>query len=77
MQQMNSFRHQAGHTPAQVAEIFGVKTSTVHAWISRKEMRATKVGHRRYISLQQMREFREMRQTGEYINYTYAPGHFG
>jgi hypothetical protein len=37
-------------------------------------MRALKVGHRRFISLQQIKEFREMRQLGEYVDYTYANG---
>ena len=31
------------YTPAEVAMMLGVKTSTVHAWLSRKEMRAVKV----------------------------------
>lgn len=64
----------AGYTPAEVANMLGVKTSTVHAWLSRKEMRAMKVGHRRYISSQQIKEFYEQRQTGEYVDHTYANG---
>jgi len=52
----------------------GVKTSTVHAWLSRKEMRALKVGHRRFISMQHIKEFHEQRKTGEFIDYTYANG---
>jgi excisionase family DNA binding protein len=54
--------------------MLGVKTSTVHAWLSRKEMRAIKVGHRRYITLQNIKDFREQRKTGEYVDYTYANG---
>ena len=64
----------ASYTPNEVAQMLGVKTSTVHAWLSRKEMRAIKVGHRRYITLQNIKEFREKRQTGEYVDYTYANG---
>ena len=74
MQQIPSYIEPVSYTPAEVGMMFGVKTSTVHAWLSRKEMRALKVGHRRYISLQQIKEFREMRQLGEYVDYTYATG---
>jgi excisionase family DNA binding protein len=62
------------YTPCEVAEMLGVKTSTVHAWLSRKEMRALKVGHRRYITLQNIKDFREQRKTGEHVDYTYANG---
>ena len=61
-------------TPAQVAQMLGVKTSTVYAWISRNEMQANKVGHYRYISQQQIKEFYSRRKTGEYVDYTYAYG---
>jgi excisionase family DNA binding protein len=54
--------------------MFGVKTSTVHAWISRKEIRAIKVGHRRYMNMQNIKEFLERRRTGEFVDYTYANG---
>jgi excisionase family DNA binding protein len=74
MQQIPSNIQPASFTPAEVGKMFGVKTSTVHAWLSRKEMRALKVGHRRFISLQQIKEFREMRQLGEYVDYTYTNG---
>ena len=57
-----------------IAQMLGVKTSTVHAWLSRKEMRAIKVGHRRYITLQNIKDFREQRKTGDYVDYTYANG---
>ena len=71
---LQTIPQQISYTPAQVAQMLGVKTSTVHAWLSRKEMRAIKVGHRRYITLQNIKEFREQRQTGEYVDYTYANG---
>ena len=61
-------------TPAQVAQMLGVKTSTVYAWLSRNEMQANKVGHYRYITQQQIKEFYLRRKTGEYIDYTYAYG---
>ena len=59
-------------TPAQVAQMLGVKTSTVYAWLSRNEMQANKVGHNRYITQQQIKEFYLRRKTGEYVDYTYA-----
>ncbi|MFM1985650.1 MAG: Helix-turn-helix domain [Actinomycetota bacterium] len=65
---------QDSYTPAEVARMLGVKTSTVHAWLSRKEMRAVKVGHRRFISQQQIKEFYQRRQTGEFVDHTYANG---
>ena len=61
------------YTPAQVAEMCGVKTTTVHAWISRGEIRSLKVGHKRYISAQAIRDLYQFRRTKEYVDYTYAP----
>jgi excisionase family DNA binding protein len=61
-------------TPAQVAQMLGVKTSTVYAWLSRNEMQANKVGHSRLITQQQIKEFYLRRKTGEYVDYTYANG---
>ena len=74
MQQMINPLQPVSYTPSEVAQMLGVKTSTVHAWLSRKEMRAIKVGHRRYITLQNIKDFREQRKTGEYVDYTYANG---
>jgi len=74
MQHMINPLQPVSYTPNEVAQMLGVKTSTVHAWLSRKEMRAIKVGHRRYITLQNIKEFREQRKTGEYVDYTYANG---
>ena len=68
---------QASYTPAQVAQMLGVKTSTVHAWLSRSEMRGNKVGHHRFITPQQITEFYSRRngsKTGDYVDYTYANG---
>ena len=68
---------QISYTPAQVAKMLGVKTSTVHAWISRDEMRSSKVGHSRFITPQQIKEFhsrREEGKKGDYVDYTYANG---
>ena len=61
------------HTPKQLAEMLGLKPSTIYAWLSRGELRGNKVGHRRFITSTQLREFFEFRKTGEYIDYTYAP----
>jgi len=71
---------QTSYTPAQVARMLGVKTSTVHAWLSRSEMRGNKVGHHRFITPQQITEFYSRRngdKTGEYVDYTYANGPVG
>jgi excisionase family DNA binding protein len=68
---------QISYTPAQVAKMFGVKTSTVHAWLSREEMRGNKVGHSRFITPQQINEFHSRRKNGKSggsIDYTYAHG---
>ena len=67
------YKPQNSYTPNEIAEMLGVKPATVYAWLSRKELRATKIGHRRYISKQQLKEFYEQRRTGEYTDYTYAP----
>jgi excisionase family DNA binding protein len=60
------------YSPAQVATICGVKTATVYAWLSRHELRASKVGHNRFISEGQIRDFYLRRTTGEYVDYTYS-----
>ena len=62
------------HTPSQVAKMFGVETSTVYAWLSRREMQGVKIGHRRYISDQQVKEFILRRRTGDVVDHTYAYG---
>ena len=63
-----------GFTINEVAVKCGVKPVTVRAWICRKEMRAMKVGYRRYVTPQQLREFQEFRSSGEYVDMTYAYG---
>ena len=71
---------QISYPPAQVAQMLGVKTSTVHAWLSRSEMRGNKVGHHRFITPQQITEFYSRRKgdkTGDYVDYTYANGPVG
>lgn len=75
LQEMKPFNYKPhnSYTPNEIAEMLGVKPATVYAWLSRKELRATKVGHRRYISKQQLKEFYEQRRTGEYIDTSYAP----
>lgn len=61
-------------TPEQVAERLGVKTSTVYAWISRGEMQAFKVDRRRFISEEQVNNFRQRRGGGDFVDYRYANG---
>jgi len=60
-------------TPGEVAQMLGVKPSTVYAWLSRKELRGSKYGTRRFITLEQLREFYQTRNTGEFTNYVYSP----
>jgi len=74
---LQTIPQQNSYTPAQVAQMLGVKTSTVHAWLSRSEMRGNKVGHHRFITPQQITEFYSQRKggkTGDYVDYTYANG---
>ena len=61
-------------SPKEVARLLGVEQSTVYAWISRGDMRSLKVGHRRSISPDNIREFHEKRRNGEYMDLTYAKG---
>lgn len=68
---------ESAYSPAQVAKMLGVKTSTVHAWLSRAEMRGNKVGNRRFITPQQIADFHTRRKggnSGDYVDYTYAHG---
>jgi excisionase family DNA binding protein len=63
-----------GLTPKQVAKQLGVTESTIYSWISRGYMRANKVGRKRFISQRQIADFYLQRQTGEYVDMTYANG---
>lgn len=63
-----------GLTPKQVAKQLGVTESTIYSWISRGYMRANKVGRKRFISQRQIADFFSQRQTGEYVDMTYANG---
>ena len=77
---LQTIPQQTSYTPAQVAQMLGVKTSTVHAWLSRSEMRGNKVGHHRFITPQQITEFYSRRKggkNGDYVDYTYANGPVG
>ena len=74
MRKTISHQPPASFTTTQVANMLGIKTSTVHAWLSRKEMHSLKIGNRRYIMLQHIQEFQEKRETGEYIDYRYTNG---
>lgn len=62
------------YTIEEVAQRFGVKPVTVRAWISRREIQSHKYQGRRYITEQHLREFRRFRNTGEFVNMTYANG---
>lgn len=63
-----------GLSPEQVANKLGVKRATVYAWISRGELRANKVGIRRYVTQAQIDAFASQRATGEIVDMTYAYG---
>jgi excisionase family DNA binding protein len=64
----------SSYTPLEIANMFGVKPSTIYAWISRKEIQANRVGARRYITPQQVKDFYQKRMSGEYIDLTYSKG---
>jgi excisionase family DNA binding protein len=70
---MNLNEAAKSYSPNEVAQMCGVKTSTVHAWISRGEIRAAKVGHNRFITEQAIYDMYRRRKTGEYVDYSYAP----
>ncbi len=54
-----------------------VKPSTFYAWLSRKELSANKLGHNRYITNHQLKEFSTARSKSEYIDRTYQNGNTG
>ena len=62
------------YTPNEIAQMVGVKPSTVYAWLSRKELRSYKHGRSRYITREHLQEFYQRRSSGEYIDLTYADG---
>jgi excisionase family DNA binding protein len=64
------YKPQNSYTPMEVAELMGVKPSTVYAWLSRKELMGNKVGHKRYITEQQLKRFYEQRMNNVIIDYT-------
>ena len=67
--------NQRTFTIPEVAQMLGVKQSTVRAWISRKEIRAYKIDNRRYISHQQIAEFFYQRNSSrDFVDMTYANG---
>ena len=59
-------------TPAQAAEILGMKTSSIYALISRHELAADKVGRSRYISHSQLETYLRNRGNRDIVDYTYA-----
>ena len=69
MQPFN-FLPENSYTPVQVAELLGVKPATVYAWLSRKELMGNKVGHKRYITEQQLKRFYEQSMNNVIIDYT-------
>jgi excisionase family DNA binding protein len=60
------------YTPSEVSKMLGVKPSTVYAWLSRKELSANKVGHNRFITNQQLKEFHEQRNHFDYVDKSYV-----
>lgn len=64
--------NQISFTPKEVSVMFGVKPATVYAWMSRKELKANKVGKNRAISQRQLKEFHEQREKGDFIDRSYA-----
>lgn len=72
--QSDTYTPVPGMTPKQVAKQLGVTESTVYSWISRGYLRANKVGRNRFISQRQIADFYLQRDTGEYVDMTYANG---
>jgi excisionase family DNA binding protein len=58
--------NQISFTPAEVAKLLKVKTSTVYAWISRGELQANKAGYSRGISSTQLQAFITSRKSDTY-----------
>ena len=61
-------------TPAQIAEILGLKVSSVFALLSKGELKAYHVGRRRVITEEQLRTFQESRKRRVEVDMTYACG---
>ncbi len=71
---MNNHLSQVTFTPSQVAEILGLKVSSVFALLSRGELKAYHVGRRRVITEQQLKTFQDSRKRNVEIDMTYACG---
>jgi hypothetical protein len=61
-------------TPVQVAEILGLKVSTIFALLSKGELKAYHKGRRRVITEEQLRTFQESRKRRVEVDMTYACG---
>ena len=59
-------------TPAEVAEILGMKTSSIYALISRHELAANKVGRSRFITTSQLDVYMRNRGNKDVVDSTYA-----
>jgi len=70
---MNSFTERT-YTTTEVAEILGLKVSSVFALLSRGELKAYHVGRRRVITEEQLRTFQESRKRRVEVDMTYACG---
>lgn len=60
-------------TPKEVADRCGVKVSTVHAWISRKEINSIRIGRRRFMCEEDIYDLYARRRNSEYVDMRYAP----
>jgi excisionase family DNA binding protein len=58
-------------TSSEVAKMLRVKPATVYAWISRRELKANKVGRNQAMSPKQLKDFHELRNNGDYMDHTY------
>ena len=57
-------------TPSQIADMLGMKTSSIYALISRRYLLANKVGRKRYISQTQLDQYLLTRGYNDVIDYT-------
>jgi excisionase family DNA binding protein len=62
------------YTTREVADILGLKVSSVFALLSRGELKAYHVGRRRVITDQQLKTFQDSRMRNVEVDMTYACG---
>jgi len=72
--QMNENGSVLTYTPTEVAEMFGIRTGTIYAELSRGRLRAYHYQRRRLITQDQLEEYKKVRQSTVVVDMTYACG---